>query len=122
MGQKHLFPRLAAALPKVNTKTECEERAEQSKRLAKASVLPCVLIHKSGETYWDLANDYLRRHEFELKTQPNTLPELYPLVLDEADEVAHARNDLISPIMQALESTVICTTRWRLCHKWMSTS
>jgi hypothetical protein len=113
---------LAAALPKINTKTECEERAEQSKRLAKASVLPCVLIHKSGETYWDLANDYLRRHEFELKTQPNTLPELYPLVLDEADEVAHARNDLISPIMQALESTVICTTRWRLCHKWMSTS
>jgi hypothetical protein len=103
MGQKHLLPRLAAALPRINAKTECEERAEKSKDLAKASVLPCVLIHNSGETYWGLANDYLRHHESELKKQLNTLPELYPPVLDEAGEVAHARNDLLSPIMRALE-------------------
>ena len=65
-------------------------------------MLPCVLLHNSGETYWDLANDYLRRHESELKKQPNTLPELYQPVLDEAGEVENARNDL-SPIMRALE-------------------
>ena len=103
MGQKHLLPRLAAALSRTDAKTECEERAEQRKNLTSASVLPCVLLHNSGETYWDLANDYLRRHESELKKQPNTLPELYQPVLDEAGEVANARNDLLSPIMRALE-------------------
>lgn len=103
MGQNHLLPRLAAAIPRVDIKTECEEREEQSKDSASASVLPCVLLHSSGEMYWNMANNYLRHNEFELKTQPNTLPELYPLLLDEAGEVANARNELLSPIIRALE-------------------
>lgn len=103
MGQKHHLSRLAAALQRTNTKTECEERAEQSKYSATASVLPCALLHNSGETYWSLANNYLRHYQSELKKQPNTLPELYHPVLDEAGEIANARNDLLSPIMRALE-------------------
>ena len=48
-GQKYLRPRLATAPLMNNTKTECEERAEQSKNLTSASMLPCVLLHNSGE-------------------------------------------------------------------------
>jgi hypothetical protein len=102
MDQDHLLSRLAAALPEMITKTKNEKGPEQSKDVTTGSVLPCALLHNSGEVYWDAANEYLRRHESALKTQPNTLPELYPSVLDEAGEVAYAR-DLLSPIMRALE-------------------
>jgi hypothetical protein len=103
MDQDHLLSRLAAALPETITKMKNEKRPEQSKDVNTGSVLPCALLHNSGEVYWDAANEYLRRHESALKTQPNTLPELYPSVLDEAGEVAYAREDLLSPIMRTLE-------------------
>lgn len=75
----------------------------ESPRQVKNEQSPRILIINNGEEHKSVIEQYLKKHAFSLENEPASPPEPNRLVRNEADAVAHARTNLLNPLMRAID-------------------
>lgn len=78
-------------------------QATESSATVQAEIPPRILITARGEDYIAAINTYLAIHASALAKEPASPPEPNRIVRNEADAVAHARTNLLNPIMRAID-------------------
>ncbi|KAF2623897.1 hypothetical protein BU25DRAFT_461684 [Macroventuria anomochaeta] len=81
---------------------DCWQTKESSEQVKKEKP-PRILIYHDGAGYLSATEKYLAAHESLLRDEVATPPEPNRFVRNEADGVAHARTNLLNPLMRAVD-------------------
>ncbi|KAJ8111338.1 hypothetical protein OPT61_g6047 [Boeremia exigua] len=103
MNLPNLLTTFDEGLPEISNKsTRKPKQTQESSLRVKNEKPPRILLSNDGKKYMDATEEYLRAHADLLAHEPASPPEPNRVVRNEADVVAHARTNLLNPIMRAI--------------------